>query len=210
MRLKVEEFQGRKFFSPATDVHGMAARFATTWHIDAFMPYVKGNYRVLQAGGNMGQWPIYLADHFEMVHTFEASPLNFQCMCLNTGVDFGIVKSPYALGAESKVVYFEDDAKNCEGSFVAEQGVPVQSVALDSIFMDGRPVDAIILDVEGQEFEALKGARSILEKWQPALMLEFREFERPTFDHDILHAWLGHLGYTWVKTASKDRIYVHD
>ncbi len=83
-------------------------------------------------------------------------------------------------------------------------------MALDDIFDDGNPVDMIALDVEGAEYEALRGAFDMLRKQKPVLLIEFREFDRETFDHEDLHRYLSTLGYTHKATASKDRIYAHD
>lgn len=206
--LRTEVFKGTAYFVPETDKTTMAHRFSTVWHIDLVLNYVKGRSRVIQAGGNLGQWPIHLAGHFKEVHAFEASPLNFQLMCLHTFSKDNIVRYPLALGKGPARVLFKDDPLNCEGSHIGEEGAPVNVVALDSIFDDGEPVDLIALDVEGAEYDALRGAFDILRKKKPTLLIEFREFKRETFDHEDLHRYLLTLGYKHVDNAAKDRIYV--
>jgi FkbM family methyltransferase len=50
----------------------------------------------------------------------------------------------------------------------------IELVTLDSLFQDERlrPPDLIKIDIEGGELYALKGAREIIKKYQPALLLE--------------------------------------
>jgi len=53
----------------------------------------------------------------------------------------------------------------------------IDLVTLDSLFQDERlsPPDLIKIDIEGGELYALKGAREIIKKYQPALLLEYSE-----------------------------------
>lgn len=66
--------------------------------------------------------------------------------------------------------------------------VPVQRITLDSLQLSR--VDLIKIDIEGMEMEALEGARTLIEKNRPILLIEQIKTVR-----DRLRAWLQECGY---------------
>jgi FkbM family methyltransferase len=66
--------------------------------------------------------------------------------------------------------------------------VPVQKITLDSLQLSR--VDLIKIDIEGMEMEALEGARALIEKTRPILLIEQIKTVR-----DRLRAWLQDRGY---------------
>src|SRR6185312_8557748 len=72
--------------------------------------------------------------------------------------------------------------------------VPVQKITLDSLNLPR--VDLIKIDVEGMEFEALQGARTILEKNRPILLVESIKSGR-----EALTAFLTERGYHVVEAG---------
>lgn len=57
-------------------------------------------------------------------------------------------------------------------------------------------VDFIKLDVEGAEYEALKGAEQIIKKYRPTILVENHLFYDPQMEKKILHLILGwDIGY---------------
>jgi hypothetical protein len=67
--------------------------------------------------------------------------------------------------------------------------VPVRTVALDDVLPPDRHVSLVHLDVEGYEKEALAGARAILDRCRPLLVLESVP-DDPGFSESVLS-----LGY---------------
>lgn len=65
------------------------------------------------------------------------------------------------------------------------QGVMrVKGVSLDDCFLDsGRPVNVIKMDIEGAEFQALRGARRLIDAWHPCMIVELHYTARHTGPH---------------------------
>lgn len=69
-----------------------------------------------------------------------------------------------------------------------EKMVPVQKMTLDSLQLSR--VDLIKIDIEGMEMEALEGARQLVEKCHPILLIEQIKTVR-----ERLRAWIQERGY---------------
>jgi hypothetical protein len=67
-----------------------------------------------------------------------------------------------------------------------QAGSPMQApcavVTLDDQLDHARPLRLIHLDVEGYEGEALAGARNLIERWRPDLILEWQPHDSATWD----------------------------
>jgi len=144
---------------------------------------------VVQAGGCAGFWPLALSYVFEHVYTFEPDPTNFECLQHNIqGVPnitafhgalsdaqrlVGLTRP--RLGAESWRV---GDKPLCEeklgaGLWQIDGTGDIQAVVLDEHLKDV-PVDALVLDIEGHELSALRGAEQTIMKYRPLVWLEFK------------------------------------
>ena len=89
----------------------------------------------------------------------------------------------YGLGQNKKQVYLQIKKDNkslgprCEISevFISEEGASYQPISLhslDTIIPETSKISIIHLDVEGYELEVLKGAKRIIEKDAPIIILE--------------------------------------
>jgi hypothetical protein len=78
-----------------------------------------------------------------------------------------------------------------------EGTIPV--VALDRLGF--RQVDALVLDVEGAELDALIGAEATIERDRPLIWLEWLHGQ------DALAAWLTAKGYTGPERALANDVY---
>ena len=65
------------------------------------------------------------------------------------------------------------------GHLADSGGIQVRMVALDEMLEAGelRPPNYMKVDVEGAEYEALKGARKVLEQFHPVLFLDTHQRE---------------------------------
>jgi len=79
--------------------------------------------------------------------------------------------------------------------------VPVQKIALDTLQLDR--VDLIKIDIEGMEMEALEGARQLIDKCHPILLIEQIKTRR-----EQLRGWLQERGYS-VVDAGINLLAVH-
>lgn len=137
---------------------------------------------VVQAGGRLGLWPLYLAEFFDHVHTFEPDPVNYACMKRNIGDHWtpahGQIHSyNAALGDEPKLHFLADSSESDGMHFVRPVGEPlgrtdnpIDITTIDELHL---PVcDAIFLDVEGYELAALKGAIATIMRFKPLIVVE--------------------------------------
>lgn len=132
-----------------------------------------GRRAVVQAGGCAGFWPLALAVHFERVYTFEPEPMNFRCLIENIR-DFPSIQAyDYAL-AEARGLTGLTRPKAKAGLWRLDGAGDIPMVPLDDVLGD-RPIDAIVLDVEGAEVRAWQGATRVITAQRPLLWFEYLE-----------------------------------
>lgn len=111
----------------------------------------------------------WFGDAYEKMVTFEPSEEQYK-LCQKTlqGFhDIDLVKS--GLSDKSGVVHFDLAQPGC--SFISDTGSEeIQIVSLDE-YMNGGKVTFIALDIEGEEYKALKGAEKIIRTQKPKLAI---------------------------------------
>ena len=133
------------------------------------LPLVETMRVCVQAGGNVGVYPLALADAFERVITFEPDDENLSCLMRNaTRPNIAIYKAALGKAAGTcSVQVVEGD--NCGAHKTVPDGlVPVMTI--DDLGLDA--CDLIWLDIEGSEADAIEGARATIEKFSPIVVLE--------------------------------------
>lgn len=129
-----------------------------------------GHRGVVQAGGCSGMWPLALAPYFERVYTFEPEPMNVQCLRANVADARNISASACAVGDRRASVGLTRP-KVQAGLWRVDGDGDIPMVRLDDVVDDA--VDAIVLDVEGFEVQALRGAERLIAEHRPLLWFEF-------------------------------------
>lgn len=185
-------------------------------HALAVLPYVRGRSCVVQAGGHVGVWPMELAKKFGTVHTFEPDEACFRALYANAcgGGDIPPLRRIFARCAALSIVtgigvmekgkcsswrFHPACTETPPGAELAT--APVASMTIDSLSLG--VCDAIILDVEGSELDALRGATQTIARCRPVIQLE--EWYDNRADYlDFMHG----LGYRPVTCAGADTIYV--
>jgi FkbM family methyltransferase len=142
---------------------------------------------VVQAGGCSGLWPLALSQYFERVYTFEPAPSNFPYLSQNIAGKPSITAYPVALG-ETPCGVALVRTKPKAGLWRVDGDGETPMVRLDAVVAE--PVDAIVLDVEGSELPALRGAERLIAAHRPLLWFEFMH------DTDALSAFMAAHGYT--------------
>jgi len=156
---------------------------------------------VFQAGGNIGLWPIRLARSFNKVFTFEPVPATFRCLERNTRGVSNIFKFPSALGAEQVVLKMRPSVSAGSWRVDTKEGTfEVPQTTIDSA--QRADVDVIILDIEGYEVEALKGAAKTIERCKPLIHVE--ELPRA---QEAIRAHMRSIGYRLARDYHRDRVY---
>ena len=159
----------------------------------------------IQAGGHAGMWPIRLANFFKSVYTFEPDPDLAECLLGNLmrlpAKDQRVLMSVNAIGESRYTTYLKRSGSSGTNRINPLDGFPVNVVTIDSLDLDR--CDAIFLDVEHYEFQALKGAENTIKKFRPVIQVE----ELKSSDNKVqllLESW----GYKKDKKFKNDRVYL--
>jgi len=111
---------------------------------------------------------------FGAFYAIEADPLNLEKLDATVGAMPAAIRSKIhicrcAVGAERGRMRFEATG-TLDSKFCVEGGVEVDCVPLDDLFSD-TPLTMIKMDIEGAEFDALRGAANIIRRDQPVLAI---------------------------------------
>jgi FkbM family methyltransferase len=153
----------------------------------------------VQAGGHAGFWPIALAAKFGHVHTFEPERALFDCMVRNCTAP-NVTMYRHGLGATCGTVSFRSHVS--AGSWrvdpVGEHKITLLTV--DTLKLEA--LDALCLDIEGYEVEALAGAAETIQRCRPVILCELLPRSA-----DQIAAWLAGAGYVQRERYGRDGIY---
>ncbi|MEN6621481.1 MAG: FkbM family methyltransferase [Smithella sp.] len=162
----------------------------------------------VQAGGHAGLWPIELSKHFDTVYTFEPDPDLYGC--IQDNIDdrfFSISESKFSvynfgLGESSYNTYIKRSGSSGTNRInTNEDGFEIEVKPLDAFKLD--VLDALFLDVEHYELQALKGAEQTIKRCRPIIQVE----ELSSSDNSV-REYLESLGYRYDKKFKNDRVYL--
>jgi FkbM family methyltransferase len=157
---------------------------------------------VFQAGGHVGMWPLRLARSFERVYTFEPEPALYKCLVTNTRNYSNIITLRSALGHDLQPVRLRPSRS--AGTWRVESG-PEGTVEVPQTTIDAacrNDVDCIILDIEGYEVNALRGAAETIARCRPIIHVELLPRSK-----EAIERHLAGLGYKVYREYGNDRIY---
>ena len=114
----------------------------------------------------------------EKIFAFEPDTKNFRKLdtWISQSGQNNVFAQNKALWSENSLLHF--NRKAARGSFLTNGGIgqEVDAISVDSLFSDV-PIDYLKLDVEGSEFEALKGAAGVIKRYKPQLNIAL--YHRP-------------------------------
>lgn len=196
------------FVWPSYDRRGGPTQLLEVKHMKEFLDYVPGRGVVVQAGGNVGVYPLHLARHFERVHTFEPDADNFACLSKNIAGESRITAYQTALGEHGgtvSTIAHKPDDNGCIRVIEVDGGrVPMRTI--DNLALDA--CDLMWLDIEGFEEPALRGAMRTIERCRPVVIVE--QNETPLIHGLIIGGaghWLEERGYERVLRIGNDCLY---
>lgn len=152
----------------------------------------------VQAGGMIGLWPQRLARSFEKVLTFEPDEACLSALRKNVTAT-NVMAFGDALGETASHAVMRRAPSAGSWRIRNDGDCGVQVVTIDQIKLPS--CDAIILDIEGGEIAALRGAADTINRFRPVLMVE-------EWDVDISRAFMRSIGYRHVESVHRDAIYV--
>lgn len=173
--------------------------------VDFLKPHVTGKV-FFDVGANVGSYTLALSKAAARIYSFEASPSNAailknfvalsrssavevvnQAVSNHSGKNISIYSSPDTGGNNTQ---FCDFGKGCE---------TVSTITLDQFVADHDidHVDVIKVDIEGSELAAFQGARDLLNKSRPILLVEFHALAAKQANWQLveLHDLLKGYGY---------------
>lgn len=138
--------------------------------LDFTIGLCKRKRTAIQAGGNIGLWPLRLAKEFQTVVTFEPEPVSRACLEMNVAGVTNIYVRKEALGEAEGTCAME---RRSLGSHLVRRGDSIDIVPLDKF--EFQSVDLLQLDIEGYELRALNGAIEMIKRCRPILHIEMRD-----------------------------------
>lgn len=198
------------YWWPASDTHahGVITRDCEP-SIRALLPHIRGRDLIVQAGANVGVYPVALADHFQRVVTAEPDPTNWECLTRNLAARDSLKRVDPIRGAFGEVAgrcgMHVVEAGNC-GAHRIGPGDEIDVWTVDELMLPA--CDAIWLDVEGSELLALKGARDTIERFSPVIAIEDKGLHRAfAIEDGALQAWLSERDYAQFDKIGQDKIF---
>ena len=161
----------------------------------------------VQAGGNCGVFAWLLSRDFGWVYTVEPEIGNFKYLMKNIEDRDNIIPMFGALGLTGDACELRLGNKaNC-GDFRTVQSnhghIPVY--AIDDFIR--QPLDLIYLDVQGDEFEVLKGAEGSIMEYHPTIVFEWAPGKA---DHrGDTEGFMEDLGYSEKTKVKLDRYWTY-
>lgn len=199
---------------PKTDELCFDAIYTDSACIQRVIQYCSRHRVAVQAGGNVGVYPLKLIENFKRVLTFEPAQDNFQCLKANiekfgTKADgvfaFQAALADSVCGAQLQLV----EPTNC-GTYrtTADASLPhVPTIVLDHFHLG--ECDLIWLDIEGFEHVALHGALETIKRCRPVIVLEVKDHcENYGRTREQVCQWVMEQGYFKADEAKDDLIFV--
>jgi len=159
------------FWWPASDRDCWWVTLATVdEQLAAVLRHTPERRLCVQAGGNVGVFPVGLSRHFKQTHTFEPDPENFRCLVHNIGGRTRLTAFNAALTEPGQIgVSLETCPENIGKARVKDFG-NIQAMQVDELKLDA--CDLIYLDIEGFEKSALLGAVDTIRAHRPTIVIE--------------------------------------
>jgi FkbM family methyltransferase len=128
---------------------------------------------IFDVGANIGDWSKFVLQTFNTVpfslHMFEPVTATFKVLKEQLTEKAGITFNKLALGNEigTLTIHFEHGTQGSAGAFIqGSQSEEVKTVTLDAYCKENAiaHIDFLKMDVQGFEYQILKGAKELLEK----------------------------------------------
>lgn len=180
--------------------------------LHAFDLLLKKGDVFIDVGSNIGLMAIYASQKVGTtghIHSFEPEPKTYKILCENCDINKikNITLNNIALGAkESKgIIYSNLDINRGAASLVRRDGTKGNEISISTLdnYLDSKRIPQVKLikaDIEGYEFEMLKGASKLLHsEYAPILCIEYsNDVQSVTEVSDV---------YDFVTSINKYQVY---
>jgi FkbM family methyltransferase len=142
-----------------------------------------------QAGGHIGVWPLRLAPRFRTLYTFEPDPPVYAALLLNVEKQGNIEPIHAAVGERQGIKmlsYYSGRTAVSSIVDVKDEGDLHAQVTVHCIDDFDEDVAAIVLDIEGYEPWALRGAKQTIQRCRPLIQCEMLKQSKPAILQTML------------------------
>ncbi len=192
--------------------------------IDSSKPMLKyipkKNSQIIDIGANIGQTSLYIAQHLRdyncEIYAFEPFPSTFKKLTQNINDnEFKNIKLfNQAVGNSNSEINMVEACETNSGSYrnfssndsSEKSKTLVKQIKLDQQIESFNFVNFIKIDVEGYEFEVLKGAEEIIKKMKPLLFVELNDTNLKNQNSSAIEVlnFIKQLGYNKILQAETD------
>jgi len=191
---------------PDADQFCIQAVLAEVCDLGASLDLCREFRTAIQAGGNVGVYPVALAQKFKRVYSLEPDAANYEALALNTDSHPRIVIRRAAFGMEHGKAAIDQIYPDNIGAHQIKDGNEFDVLPIDSLGVTD--CDLLQLDVEGYEHLAILGALATIEASWPVITLELKGHgERYGYtDEDTINL-LADMGYKIADRVNRDVIF---
>jgi FkbM family methyltransferase len=193
---------------PERDEHCIQAVLAEVSDLGASLDLCRQFRTAIQAGGNVGVYPMAMAQKFERVYTVEPDAANYEALAINTASQPRVVIRRAAFGQDHSKAAIDQIYPDNIGAHQIKEGNEFDVLPIDSLGVTD--CDLLQLDVEGSEHQAILGAIATIKASWPVITLELKGHgERYGYtDLDTINL-LADMGYRIADRVNRDVIFTH-
>jgi len=165
------------------------------------------NLVILDVGANIGNHTVFFSKIMNArVFAFEPLKEAYDILCKNielNGIEDYVVARQIGISATNKNINIVKSVKNMCGStewWYDSQGT-VRSFTIDHLFQD--KIDLIKIDVQGMEIEVLKGAKRIIKRFSPIIMIDIPKLGGVQINHEEFEHWMNENNYEYVDSNNE-------
>lgn len=125
---------------------------------------------VVDGGAYVGTFSMHAVARFTRVIAFEPAPDNFECLLANAGAQVACRQACLAAASGRDRMAPHERAKTHGWRRHEDGELEVDAVALDDLALGG--LSLLKLDLEGGEYDALRGSLRTLVRHRPAVLIE--------------------------------------
>ena len=222
--LKKDEYfivKGKKLFfnHKISDNYGMLINGnfnekETHLFLDEVFDNIKiNNIHFVDIGGNIGEFVLDYSDHEKIKNLTVFEPQLEQSRSIKETIKANDFKKTvlieYPVSNESKLVNFNVNITNSTASGIIENddgGKSLLSTTIDDIFLNNLSDTFVLLvDIEGQELNAIKGGQNLIKSTLPLIIFEYNHITKLFFKIQDVQNQLGD-DYKIYRLNSKGRL----
>ena len=171
-----------------------------------FVASIIDGKELFDVGANIGSYTLSLHNKAKYIYAFEASKINIGY--LNDNIKGNKIENVMTVhkavsDEDNKKIklYLSPDTGGNNSIYERFNGEfeTVETVTLDSFYANNEipSVDLIKIDVEGAEFDVIRGASEVLDTFKPVLIIEFNKFtaEKAGYDLEQLYDYLKNMKF---------------